>query len=100
MKQLEIEMFFPLTQQLELDLDYGPTHIYYRAKGIAGIHSMPIKGSTYEFTKVATASCVTWTEGHLNIDVESTTIKTKNKPPLYRRWLYQLLGLKWEVNGK
>jgi hypothetical protein len=52
-KQVEIEFFFPLTEQIPLDLDYGPTHLHFRAKGIAGVQSMPIRNSIYEFTTVA-----------------------------------------------
>ena len=95
MKQLELEIFFPLTEQIPLDLDYGPTHLYFRAKGIAGTHGMPILGSKYEFTTVPTTT--TFAAQHLTIDVQSTTIKTKTKPPLYRRLAYQLIGLKWEI---
>ncbi len=50
--QIELEFIEPLTIQLELDLEYGPTHMFFRAKGIAGVHSMPIKGSIYEFKEV------------------------------------------------
>jgi len=48
-EQLPIKFFWPLTEQMELDLEYGPTHLHYRAKGIAGTSSMPIKGSIYEY---------------------------------------------------
>ena len=95
MKQLELEMFFPLTEQIPLDLDYGPTHLHFRAKGVAGTHSMPILGSVHEFTK--STGITTLTAQHLTIDVQSTTIKTKTKPPLYRRLAYRLMGLKWEL---
>jgi hypothetical protein len=97
MKQLELEMFFPLTEQMPLDLDYGPTHLYYRAKGIAGTHSMPILGSIHEFTTVAVQPIATFTASKLTIDVQSTIIKSKTKPPLYRRLVYRLMGLKWEI---
>jgi len=97
MKQLELEMFFPLTEQIPLDLDYGPTHLYFRAKGVAGTSSMPIRGSIYEFTTVPSVPIATLTASHLNIDVQSTTLRTETKPPLYRRVLYRLLGLKWET---
>ena len=48
-QQTEIKFFWPLTEQLELNLDYGPTHLHFRAKGIAGVHSLPIRGSIHEF---------------------------------------------------
>ena len=88
--QTEIKFFWPLTEQMELDLDYGPTHIHYRAKGIAGTSSLPILGTVYEFTNYPT----TWTT---TINVDNSIVVTSEKvPPLYRRLLYKLLGVKWE----
>jgi hypothetical protein len=88
--QLEIEYFFPLTEQIPLDLEYGPTHLHYRAQGIAGAYGMPILGSTYEFTKVPTYTT------SINIDSNNIVITSKTKQPLYRRVLYKLLGIKWQ----
>ena len=89
MNQLEIQYFFPLTEQIPLDLEYGPTHLHYRAQGIAGTSSTPILGSIYEFT-----STPTWTTC-INID-NNITITSKNKQPLYRRVLFKLLGINWK----
>ena len=89
-EQDEIKFFWPLTEQMELDLDYGPTHLHFRAQGIAGTSSMPILGSIYEFT-----STPTWTTT-INVDTNNVTITSKNKPPLYRRVLYKLLGINWK----
>ena len=49
--QQEIKFFWPLTEQIELDLNYGPTHFYHRAQGIAGTHSMAILGTIHEYKK-------------------------------------------------
>ena len=89
--QTEIKFFWPLTEQMELDLDYGPTHIHYRAKGIAGTSSLPILGTVHEFT---ITNYPTWTT---TINVDNNIVVTSEKvPPLYRRLLYKLLGVKWE----
>lgn len=84
--QEEIKFFWPLTEQLELDMEYEPTHSYHSAKIVAGTSSMPI----LEFTKAPS-----WTTS-INIDTNNITITSSNKPPLYRRALYKLLGIKWE----
>jgi hypothetical protein len=97
MYQTEIQFFWPLTEQILLDLEYGPTHLHFRAKGIAGVNSMPILGTIHEFINVPSAPIATFTSSRLTIDVQSTTLRTKTKPPLYRRVLYRLLGLKWET---
>ena len=88
-QQTEIQFFFPLTEQIPLDLDYGPTHLHFRAKGIAGTSSMPILGSIHEFTPI------TWTTS-INVDTNNITITSKKIPPLYRRILYKLLGINWK----
>jgi hypothetical protein len=90
MNQLEIQYFFPLTEQIPLDLEYGPTHLHYRAQGIAGTSSTPILGSIYEFTPTPI-----WTTS-INVDTNNIIITSKNKQPLYRRVLFKLLGIKWK----
>ncbi len=89
-EQLPIKFFWPLTEQVELDLEYGPTHLHYRAQGIAGTSSMPILGSIYEFTKTPT-----WTTS-VNIDADTIVVTSEKLPPLYRRLLYKLLGIRWK----
>jgi hypothetical protein len=85
MNQLEIEYFFPLTEQIPLDLEYGPTHLHFRAQGIAGTSSMPILFTTTP----------TWTTS-INVDTNDIVITSKHKQPLYRRVLFKLLGIKWK----
>lgn len=88
MTQQEIQFFWPLTEQIPLDLEYGPTHLYYRAQGIAGVHSMPIQGTIHEYKMAPT-----WTTS-INIDTNNIVIKSEKTPPLFRRWLYKLLGVR------
>jgi hypothetical protein len=94
-RQVEIEFFFPLTEQIPLDLDYEPTHLYYRAKGIAGVSSMPIQGSIHEFTTVPITTVPTWTTS-INIDTNNIVVTSEKIPPLARRLLYKLLGIRWK----
>ena len=103
-KQREIEFFWPLTEQIPLDLDYGPTHLYYRAKVIAGVHSRPILGSIYEFKDGATWSTntpqltvhPTNTVGELKIG--GLGIGLEKKPNIVQRLLHRLLGFNWKDN--
>lgn len=90
MQQLSIEFFWPLTEQIPLDLEYGPTHIHYRAQGIAGVHSMPILGSIHEYKFAPTYTT------SINIDSTNIVVKSEKVPPLVRRLLYKLLGIRWE----
>lgn len=99
--QVDIKWFWPLTEQTELDLDYGPTHLHYRAQGIAGVHSMPIQGSIHEFTTVATtwaspSITITPTNSVGNLNLGGVSIGMENKPKWYQRALFKLLGFNWK----
>jgi len=94
-KQIEIEFFWPLTEQLKLDLDFTlcekPKNYYYGT--VIGVGT---GGTSYTLANTwATTTSIT--AANLTLDVDTTTIKTSGKPPLIRRWLYNLLGLKWEI---
>ena len=103
-KQIEIPFFWPLTEQIELDLDYGPTHLHYRAKGIAGVHSMPIKGTIYEFSTVATTCgtatispslTVSATNATSQLSIGGISVDLETTPKWYQKVLYKLLGFNW-----
>jgi hypothetical protein len=98
MKQQEIQFFWPLTEQIKLDLDYTQCHpheYYVRAQGIAGIHGPYPTGM--QFITPAVTGDMILTAGNLQIDVDTTKIITKEKPPLYRRALYKLMGINWSI---
>lgn len=101
-KQIEIEFFYPLTEQIPLDLDYGPTHLHYRAKGIAGVHSMPIKGTIHEFTTVATSISpqpqltITPNNPVGTLSIGGVNIGLENKPTWLQKQLHKLLGFNWK----
>jgi|LakMenE18May11ns_1017448.scaffolds.fasta_scaffold8168215_2 hypothetical protein len=97
MQQLEIDYFWPLTEQIPLDLNYTD---FKKPQAIK-----PIKiGGALTDGAVATWGIndkrnVTFniSAGRLQLDVDTTVIKLNTKPPLIRRWLYKLLGLKWRI---
>ena len=89
MQQLSIDFFWPLTEQIPLELDYTDC-----AK----------PQLTYPFTLNSPITIsnggtgiTTITAARLQLDVDTTVIKLNTKPPLIRRWLYKLLGLKWRI---
>lgn len=91
-KQLEFKFFWPLTEQIPLDLDFtGCEKEKLYTNTIIGTGGT---GATYTFANTWTNTTIT--AGNLQLDVDTTTIKTKGKPPFIRRVLYKLLGLKWE----
>jgi hypothetical protein len=90
MIQKEIQFFWPLTEQIPLDLDYTncdtPKYAYSEVTGVS-----MMAGTGLSFV----SNAPTWTTS-INIDTNNITIISKNKQPLYRRVLYKLLGIRWE----
>jgi hypothetical protein len=94
MKQLEIEYFWPLTEQIPLDLDFSrcsPHQYYLRAQGIAGRHGPFPTGMVYKTSEpIAASFCI-------DIDQTPLTVLSKNKPSIFRKYLYKIMGVKWKV---
>ena len=88
MQQLSIDYFWPLTEQIPLDLDYTDC-----AKPQLTMPSV----NSGQFVIANSGTWTTIVASNLSLDVDTTVIRTKTKPPLIRRWLYKLLGLKWEI---
>jgi hypothetical protein len=90
-KQIEIEFFWPLTEQLKLDLDFTPCEkpktYYYGVGAIGSLTYTPNALLTTNFTNLTNTV-------ELNLNLDRTNIVISGKPPLIRRWLYKLLGFK------
>jgi hypothetical protein len=89
MQQLSIDYFWPLTEQIPLDLDY--TDCAKRQLTMPSVNSGQFfiaNNGTWTTTIVAS---------NLSLDVDTTTIKMKEKPGLCRRTILKCLGLKWEI---
>jgi hypothetical protein len=96
MKQLEIQYFFPLTEQIPLDLDYTESNEYADKKQqeMWSANTITISnGGTIGYTF---ASAI---EPSFTIDVDQVpiTIVSKNKPNFAKRWIYKTLGMKWKA---
>lgn len=92
MRQQEIQFFWPLTEQIPLDLNYEdcnrPQLSYPLDKVVAPGSYIISNDGTWNTTITA---------ANLSLDVDTTTIKMKEKPNLCRRTLLKCLGLKWEI---
>ncbi len=90
MKQLEIEYFFPLTEQIPLDLDFSqcaPHQYWYRAQGIAGLHGPVPTGMVYKADNPSTA---------VTQVLSGWDIGKKQEPSKLRKFLMKyLIGWKW-----
>lgn len=88
--QREIEFFWPLTEQIPLDLDFSQCspHLYYlKAQG------QPKEGPFPTGTVWATGP--TTVQPIVTIKADNLTIQTKHMP-WYRKLAYKLMGFKWE----
>jgi hypothetical protein len=89
MYQQEIEFFWPLTEQIPLELDYNGCHLPKYVLSNAAITNFGF-GATVPYSLQPT-----WTTS-INVDTNNITVTSKNKPPLYRRILFKLLGITWK----
>lgn len=93
MHQLQIEYFFPLTEQIPLDLDYSVCEK-------PNLYTTPSVtcGTGLTFSSVNNSwSTVTINGSQLNLDVEQIEFKLKEKPNFMRRIMYKVMGLKWKI---
>ena len=94
MRQQEIEFFWPLTEQMPLELDYSDC----AKPQLTGPWTNIIgDGKLY---RIGATGNATWSNSivasNMTIDVGTTVFKLDDKPPLYRRALYKLMNIRWE----
>lgn len=92
MQQLQIDYFWPLTEQIPLDLDYTGCERPKLTTNIIGDGSIG-----YTLNSGWSTGAISVVASNLSLDVDTTTVKMKEKPNLCRRTLYKCLGLKWEL---
>jgi len=86
MNQLEIQFFWPLTEQIPLELDYSNCEKPKLSTGMFLTSAINV-GSTTWATQII---------GNLSIDADKTTFKTSTKPNIIRRALFNVMGIKLE----
>jgi len=95
MTQLEIEFFFPLTEQIPLELDYEPSRLYAkelnRQRSIDG--TVLLAGIT-SWNTVSVGDI----RPNFTIDVDQMpiTVISKVKPNIFRRYICKILGMEWK----
>ena len=87
MVQQELTFFWPLTEQIPLDLDHSDCikPKIYNTVNTNGIYLMPTGGTTG-----------TVISGSLTIDIDEMTYKTSKKPNILQSMLYKAMGIKLE----
>lgn len=96
MQQLEIQYFFPLTEQIPLDLDFTESTAYFEKKRQEMWAASTITISSGGTGSYTFANNI---EPSFTIDVDQVpiTIVSKNKPNFVKRWIYKTLGMKWKA---
>jgi len=88
MYQQEIKFFWPLTEQIPLDLDYSvcqkPSLVIPAVQG----------GTSITFHEPTTWVTSTF---HGDVDTKKLSIVLDKKPNFVVRWLYKLLKINWKV---
>ena len=93
-EQLNFQFFWPLTEQIPLELDYtdcAKPQLNYPLGGGGGNGPITVSFGPY------TTGHTTITAAHLSLDIDTTTLKVREKPGLCRRTILKCLGLKWEI---
>jgi hypothetical protein len=86
MKQQEIEFFWPLTEQILLDLDYAPCEP----------PKLTVSYTNGDTTGFAFYSTGSWgTVSNVNIKAKELTIELVHMP-WYRKLAYKIMGFKWK----
>ena len=103
MQQLEISYFFPLTEQINLDLDFTLTEQYILDKRAeqaknsitlnSGMGLMVGNGGTTWTTISNNLGNPSFT---INVDAMPITIISKKKPNFILKFMYKSMGMKWK----
>ena len=91
-EQLDFKFFWPLTEQIPLELDYTDC-----AKPQLSYPLLPGGGGGTLYFGPYPTGITTITAAHLSLDIDTTTLKVREKPGLCRRTILKCLGLKWEI---
>jgi len=103
MQQLEIQYFFPLTEQVPLDLDFKPCEEHAKklqeerwknsVTMTAGMGLMVGSNGTSWTTISNNLGAPSFT---INVDAMPITIVSKKKPNFIMKFIYKSMGMKWK----
>ena len=94
MRQLEIQYFYPLTEQIPLELDYTecakPKVWTTIDSGLTLSLSNSVVGTVGISNNIGNPSFT------INVDATPITIVSKKKPNFVKKFIYKSLGMKWK----
>ena len=89
MYQQEIEFFWPLTEQIPLDLDFN---------GCYNRSAVSIATPSNILTGGGITLAPAWVTTSFKMQENQTTMLVTKEPNFIRKLIYKLIGFKWEVN--
>lgn len=99
-KQFEIQFFWPLTEQIELDLDFKPCLQYeeeQRKKQLYTGYTLDSWSNGTGTTWVTAVNTIGNPSFTINVDQCPITIVSKKKPNIIKKFIYKTLGMKWKA---
>jgi len=88
MIQQEIKFFYPLTEQIPLDLIYEET----KPKG----YTMDVIGTGSGFYLASTGASASYVTSQLTIDCDNVRFQSKKKHTFIQKLMYKAMGIKVE----
>ena len=95
MHQLEINFFWPLTEQIPLELDHSNCYKPKINTNTSGTF-LCSPGGSYVLTTGTTSTYALHVDGKVSMDADKMTFRTSKKPNIFRRMLFNVLGIKLE----
>lgn len=93
MHQLEINFFWPLTEQVPLELDYSNCE---KPKLYNDTGYFTCANGPYLLTNNATSTYALHVDGKVYMDADKITFRTSKKPNTIRKMLFSVMGIKLE----
>jgi hypothetical protein len=100
MQQLNIDYFFPLTEQIPLELDYKPCTDYdeeQRKKQTYNGYTLNSWGAVDSTTWTTISNNIGNPSFTINVDAMPITIISKKKPNIIMKFIYKSMGMKWKA---
>lgn len=99
MQQLSIQFFWPLTEQIPLDLDYTDCErprLVYPVNNLVGGTGITYNNAAWTATNIAPQLTVSPNNPTGYIKIGGVNIGMEKKPNLFQRALHRILGFDWK----
>ena len=96
MHQLEINFFWPLTEQIPLELDYANCEKPKFSTNTGGTFLYSPDGPYVLTTSTNISTFRLNVDGKVDMNADEMTFRTSKKPNIFRKMLFSVMGIKLE----